>query len=66
MMVYLDNVTAPVLVGHTGQSVNMSWLLKNVLFWLHHFLTHRGSYFESLEKQELPALVVSSAQPRHA
>jgi hypothetical protein len=59
MMVYLDDVTAPILLGHTGQSVNMSWLLKNIQFWRHHFLTMGeplAPFFEGLEKSELPAL----------
>ena len=59
MMVYLDDATAPVLVGHTGQSVNMPWLLKNIQFWRHHFLIEGeplSPHFEGLEEQELPAL----------
>jgi hypothetical protein len=58
MMAYFDNVTAPVLTGHSGQSVNMPWLLKNIQFWRHHFLTEGeplSPYFEALEENELPA-----------
>jgi len=56
-IVYLDNVTAPILTGANGQSVNMSWLLKNIQFWRHHFLTEGEPlcpHFEALEDYERP------------
>jgi hypothetical protein len=59
MMVYLDNISAPILAGHTGQSINMGWLLKNIQFWRHHFLTEGeplSPHFEALEEYELPTL----------
>lgn len=59
MMAYYDNVTAPILAGHTGQSVNMTWLLKNIQFWCHHFLTEGeplSPFFECLQEHELPGL----------
>ena len=59
MMAYSDNFTSPVLAGHTGQSVNMAWLLKNIQFWRHHFLTEGeplSPFFEGLRFHELPGL----------
>ena len=56
-MVYLDNITAPILTGLNGQSVNMTWLLKNIQFWRYHFLTVGEPlcpHFEGLEDNQRP------------
>lgn len=57
MAAYADNVTAPIFVGSQGLDIDMTWLLRNVQFWRHHFVTQEEVLtpaFEALEDNERP------------
>ena len=57
MAAYADNETAPIFVGSQGLDIDMAWLLKNVQFWRHHFVTGNEVLvpaFEALEGNERP------------
>jgi hypothetical protein len=57
MAAYADNVTAPIFIGSQGLEIDMTWLLKNVQFWRHHFVTDGevlSPAFEALEGNERP------------
>lgn len=57
MAAYADNVTAPIFIGSQGLDIDMAWLLKNVQFWRHHFITGAEALapaFEALEDTERP------------
>ncbi|KAM0702830.1 hypothetical protein Q7P35_010262 [Cladosporium inversicolor] len=57
MAAYADNVTAPIFIGSQGLDIDMSWLLKNVQFWRHHFVSGEEALapaFAALEDNERP------------
>jgi hypothetical protein len=57
MAAYADNVTAPIFIGSQGLDVDMTWLLRNVQFWRHHFVGKDEVLtpaFEALEDHERP------------
>lgn len=56
-MAYAHNLAAPILGGRYSLEVNMTWLLRNIQFWRHHFLIEDGILrpaYEGLELKDRP------------